>query len=627
MLERTVESRFHDYFIYQDSTLEVAVAELKLLFDKGFFKYCTVQSILQFTLNWTRRAGNEECYTLANDILNSIDPIDNQEVKDEYSNKLMVNVKETYYRISRRYDLWCGKPGKEFSMTFKCFSKLLKNQKLRKQTSNHTTSGQIKVQRRKRPPQKPPTVKKSTIQPEQKKQSHFQAYLEYVENEKKKKKAPKPVLEDVLVTISPTRYMIEDFRGKGRDRDPNGFTLIFNGEKPEVDEKKDDLHKFPGPMLDVSVYVPKKRQWFHLNSQFQEWPLDAILTTVCWIHWDYVSANGDKFLVGIADDDYDHNESQRWYSMDLNGDSAYGIRSDRMSSRTFDTCETRIVQCADGTMYSILKTRWKFDKICHPVHYEDVELRCYKVIENETTRAEVINSHFATVFSIPSFSTKVSCAKHYVKMSKKSKEMIIVYYCSVVGIMRCFIADMKEDEPVPLEIYSINDDEYSKIEGCDGQEKAKLEILEGSNAFYIVEVSAKNTKAVSKVTCIYEYAYKSNVLTPSTKPGVEVTDMFHGLKRHEESDELEMIKGIPYRQMFYEHSKSDKGSLWNFSGSEYNGSTLSEVKVDAKGNLSVENHRPPPFACVTGMFPAKVTPAVLAKGRPIVYYLTSKKLP
>ena len=678
MLVRTVESRFHDYFIYQDSTLDVSTDELKLLFDKGFFKYCTVQSMLQFTLNWTGKVAKEDYYTLANDILNSIDPTNNQVAKDKYSDKLMVNVKEVYLRMSnRRYDLWCGKPGEEFSKTFKKIldtveesttdelpatrddktgddkakqtpyqlrtkkksdqkENIEKSATVEEPNADETAEKPYQLRRKKTSDQKENTLKSPTAEnvekpatePEQNRQAIIKEYLEEVENERKKKKLPKPVLEDVLVTISPTRYMIEDFRGKGRDRDPDAVTIIFNGTRDYRDDKKDDLHKFPGPMLDVCAYVPKKREWLHLRSFYHEWPFDGLLLSECWYPWDYVSTSDDRFLVGIADDDYDYNMSQKWFSIDLKDGSARESYSDyRYHSRTYDTCETRFAQAANGTIYSVLKSREKFDKIWHEVHFENVDLRCCKVRKNKLTGAEVINSEYATVFEISSFATTVKCAKHYVKISKKSNEMIIVYYCSAVGLMRCFIADMSKDKPKPRLIYTINDDEFSDLQGCGGAEKAKLQILEGNDAFYIVEVRPDDKTDVSKVNCIYEYVYKSHKLTESKKSGVEVKDFFLNLKRHEDVEGVEVIKGIPYLQMFYESRKSGEDSLWNFTASEYNASALSEVKVDAKGSLSVEKHRPPPFACVTGMFPAKLSPTVLAKGRPIVEYLTSKKLP
>ena len=70
VLAKTVKCRFHDFFIFKESTREIAAFHLKRLIQKyGIFEHCDAGNILLFVLDWLLNGKSEAHAQLGTEIL------------------------------------------------------------------------------------------------------------------------------------------------------------------------------------------------------------------------------------------------------------------------------------------------------------------------------------------------------------------------------------------------------------------------------------------------------------------------------------------------------------------------------------------------------------------------------
>ena len=78
-LKHTVKSRFHDWIIFEKSSLEISPEHLQCLMKEcGIFEYCSVADILQFVNDWAKTGQSLAHELLGCKILDSLSTVNKQ---------------------------------------------------------------------------------------------------------------------------------------------------------------------------------------------------------------------------------------------------------------------------------------------------------------------------------------------------------------------------------------------------------------------------------------------------------------------------------------------------------------------------------------------------------------------
>ena len=169
-----LDSRLHDYLITRDTMQTLLPAELKLIASKGFFKNCSLPSMVCFLSKWVKQAESDQHVSVASELLET-------------------HVADTDTKVKFGNDL---KP--------LCKSAI-------------------------------ETLEACNLKPE---------LCRKVEESVKLNAGPLPQdLEDVVLTISPRKNVV--------DKCMKGIRIH---------------EKFTEDILDICLYVPVRKQWYHLKS-------------------------------------------------------------------------------------------------------------------------------------------------------------------------------------------------------------------------------------------------------------------------------------------------------------------------------------------------------------------------
>ena len=400
------------------------------------------------------------------------------------------------------------------------------------------------------------------------------------------------VSKSVMVALTPTQYCFEEHEAWNFD-----LCLRFEGQCDQ-------------PIFDLVVYIPADRQWYYMKTVRDDFDEGSgrILRGSSSVPFEYVCKGNEVYCINYECNIRDIVSCLK--VKDFSPIDKHCIISDHPGFSNGSDYMSRLVASKDDNfIYFVCRLVTDHNQVSGKMVFGDSfecqRIKCYDINGIDKTNNEEYDE-CDIVFITPEikYEEYVGYRPHHVCLSNASKEMIILF-CDPAGAFCCYIVDLSETEPKPCLIHQ------SDVEGpgVNTKELARkgvtVDILEGMDRFYIVEVRIDEMKHSGnrKIVCTLEYIYHSQDLMHSSRAAVSVPDYVYNFDTEDHSVD-------PF---FYRVNKTNNGSLWIFSGNRQGASCFSEVTINDQGDLEVLDHVPPPFSCMTGLFSAQLGSEVLLK--------------
>lgn len=437
-LAAVVKCRFHDFYLYEEETLNLKPEELSHLLRISVFEFCPTASILNFLIKWIGLEVSEKRLAIGSDLLDY--------VSSQFGGTLTKNG-EQHTEIRKALDnlevkLNYYESGKQFKEKF------------------HSLPGFSIVSERK--------SKVKCLQ---------------VLNRRQKEKGPKrataaPELEDVIITISPRKYLLER-SGPVHDLLHSTFGKPYPASEP---------------LFDVCAYQPEKKQWYHLSNYFAKGAMKYILKDAG--DNDYLYFKDKIFYIYPEDTDpvSFHLEDVTCKRTRYRHDHTYDNPAEYLNCH-----QTRLIS-SDSDLYVV-----HFVEISSPTHTYDTDEDCqyqYRFICCKLTADGTWSQVFAT--EIFDYASPVDGDHTFVGISNVGDEMLLLLYND--ELVCGYVASLNEANPKIYQIYPEKGNDLAEPK----PEKRfwELAILKGADRFFILEVAdVKPENELRRVYCSYEYIY------------------------------------------------------------------------------------------------------------------------
>ena len=524
---QSVKSRFHDYLIFQENSLDISPDQLLYLVQKCcIFEHTSNEDILVYLTDWVQFGKSKSHELLGCDILELVCSREKKILIDDDSNR---KHNESFEKLKdaiisdESESVYVSKLKKVIT---KYFSKTLSDTKtfhLRSLSSRSPVS---------------------------------------------KLKSPIPNLEDVLITISPKKRLIE---------------VIEKEKMHSTDFKLQEDEA----VFDLCVYVPRSRTWYYM----QEGLFHNVFEQICSeeVDWMYCLTLDALFCLCPFDETVN--------MLNLKDSSWKAISYEEIApDSNLEVSSNDYCVCMDGQiLYLLLRV-----KVFSDEDYVDVTqlyFKCYRLTEENA---------WVYVFTTSKIDTDDQFGSFAATVSSVSSEMLLMY--TTTETCHLFIAEMKCDNTSGVIVHQLA--EQSELAETY---RSHTHILENKDSFCLMTLKFLCEDKVN-ISCKYKYKFRSRQLSQFEETQLDI---------HDSETTMQYCKSLYHEYPCgYCFTSNDRKSVWILGGNVQNGSSLREVTIDNKGRLTSHSHKPPPFSCITASVAGKVDKSWLASLQPISKYLT-----
>ena len=468
-----VKSRFHDYYIFRDETLQISPDQLNHLFANDFLEFCSWDAMLKFLSDWISNGFTGQHLAVVKDILETVET----EIVDTGNKLDLCEAKKQFFvakdalgKIAIKLKSSKSLQGKHILR--KC-QQLLKSLVCQNATDIYT-HGICKVKSR----------------------LHLRDNLVSQANNSD---------EDVLITISPKQNVIDAVNGLSESGSDCGEDKPWN--------------TFVEPVLDVCSYNPRSREWYYLYSLNDKLAASTFIRSTGCYPWEYVCIRDRIFCV--AQDETHRSPAYKLKLEDFSVEYASSANEEDSLPDGFITEQTRLLASTEN-VYSLSSD---------PESTLADFLRCRKFTPGDIFNANDPSQLSGSCFSLPMQEGMTYMFDQIASLSPYCNEMIIV-----VGYGRAekvYVADLNSLDPNATEVHTFEiEDEYKSSEA---RMRVSLQIVVGKDRFYVLEVTKDTTfeQRRFKISCSFEYKYGSLSLTCKKASTLYVRDSLfaHGRRR------------------------------------------------------------------------------------------------
>lgn len=451
-----IKSRFHDFLIYEENTLDLTTEQLMFLIDKGIFKHCTVSSILLFLTKWVIKGQTSSHLAVGLELL---DALENKECGScQLCSGLIELSLETLFEKLKAVLL--DKDVAESEVFISRLNTALQTLFLNKKTMTVTKS-ESDVDEQK------PSSSTCSSEPEK-------ASLKHIFDLQRKEET-----ELAVITLSPKLCVIDDYRKQREDS-------IFHHE----------AEPFNQAVFDLCAYVPRTKSWYYLR-EFQENETPEYLVDGAGYESRFFLIGDHVVFVDNRGDNIDmyNMRSNTWQSPDVSYyDANFDVDFDDGFFQANDVC---FVLGKNGEKYMVVRMRLFTDHSFDQA--TEMYFRGYVLADDE----ESWDCIFMTSTRIrTNLSDNGGMPEMNARISKTSNEMIVTHSTLDGGWNIVFVANMNEPFPAPVTLMSEFIEDKDVFRG--------VVILEEDDRFLIVSNGTKNCGGSMQV--MYEYKFNSNVL-------------------------------------------------------------------------------------------------------------------
>ena len=560
-LKNTVMTRFHDWLIFDESTLQVSPDQLRFLIKTcNIFEFCSEVDILKFIFEWVK-AGKSEAY----DVLRC-----------------------------ELLDVFCKKANGN--------------------NANETRYGELKN-----------VLEKLTAYTKDKNQdSDFMAYQRKV-LDTFMINYPKADVNELkcIVKQASASSDLSNFSDSDLDQEPMVLTISPKSCLKRELVKRSSTRPGPGKIheitlgnskaiFDICAYVPRTKTWYHLKEgQYNGLFRNIVSEELCW----YFCGMFDTInCLPLDSPDKLHFLSLRDYSSQSISDTEVTLRLGPNENACDNICiigdnkDVYLVSVityisADGQpnhfrCYKLTpKNTWAF--VFSSPTFEDISsddgMLCgaFSSVSNE-----MILIYFDTTpISDPEERADETSDDDSTSMSDPETQA----------------NETSDDDPCKLVVFvaTFGTGKSSQVKvlrlSAEFNKSRYWQILQDENQFFILGIDYID--AGFRLAYRYKYIYHSNILTPINSNEEIVGDVSMSCDMHKSC------------HLMYKTDSGDGRSMWMYSGNELNASNLTEASVENNGNMVVKAHKPPPFSCVTALMAGNIDVGCLTGATPVARYL------
>lgn len=551
-----IKSRFHDYLVYEDNTLDLSSDQLMFLIDKGILKHCTTSSILQFLTKWVLKGQSNQHVEVGLELLESLERKECGSCRI-CSGLTELSLESLYERVravleEKKIDdreLFLAKLDSALQTLF--LSKKTKCDSVASESSEHKPSC-------------------SSVSEERSARHIFDC-------------PKKEETELAVITLSPKLCVIDDYRKQRED------SLIHHEAEP-----------FHQPVFDLCAYVPRTKSWYYLR-EFQEHETPEYLVDGAGYESRFFVIGDFAAFVDNRGDNIDmyNLRTNVWQAPNVSYyDANFDVDFEDGFYQANDVC---FVLGKNDEKYMVVRMRLFNDHLFDQA--TEMYFRGYILADD----GESWDCIFMTATKIrTNLSDNGGMPEMNARISKTSNEMIVTHSTLDGGWNIVFVANMNDPFPAPVTLMSEFIEHKDIFRG--------VAILEEEDRFLIVSNGTKNCGGVVQV--MYEYKFNSSKLSEVTSKEIVIST----IKKPYENDDEE----VEY-PCLCEVSTTDGKSVWYIEGNMDTVSAFTEVTLDSKMKVTVREHPPPPFACVTRMFAGQVYKRHLTDIKQITRFLIREK--
>lgn len=457
--ELMMKSRFHDFLIFEESTLDLCPDELLYLLEKDIFEHCSKFNIVQFVAKWVKNGKTTKHVSVGIELLDLWNKSDKEVL---CSNLNDICLEALYERVATTFET-CDLDNKEdFLARFKTVLDEMMEEKTTEKEIDDTEDTGNKSEN--------DTATCSTS------------------SGKKKKKTSRSEL--AIVTLSPKLCVIEDYK-KSREGG-----LIHHVQEP-----------FNDAVFDICAYIPRTQTWYYLCELEEQDGMPEYLIDGSGYESRLVVLDDDIAFVDNRGDYIDlfSLKSHTWRAPDIQYyDTNIHPEFEDGHFQANDVC---FVTGRGNEKYMIVRMRLFTDNSFDQA--TDMYFRGY-ILRSD---GETWDCIFVTPTRVrTNLSDNGGMPEMNAHISKASNEMLVTHSTLDGGWNIVFVANLNNLFPIPVMLKSEFIEDQDIFRGSA--------ILEQEDRFLIVSNGTKNCG--NEVKVLYEYKFNSEVLTEVNQIGKEI---------------------------------------------------------------------------------------------------------